>query len=177
MSNETESLRELGKFGRAQGLRGEVRFWAHNPNSPLLKKGQQARIGLAKSSTVLVTINRLRRDGKGLVIGLEGCTDRTAAEALTGQYWYFSRSEFKPLGHNEVYVADLIGLNAIQTDGTSLGPVTDVVEVGPNLILMIKVGHREIMVPYVDDFVGDVDLEQGELRIRVVDGLLDTGRA
>ncbi len=81
------------------------------------------------------------------------------------------------MARDELYVADLIGLTALQDDGSSLGLVNDVVEVGPNLILMIKVGHREIMVPYVDDFVGDVDLQRGELKIKVVEGLLDTGRA
>ena len=177
MSNETDFLVELGKFGRAKGLRGDVRFWAHNPASPLLKKGQSALVGPSRTKAVPMTIERMSRDGKGVLVGLEGCTDRTAAEALTGQFWFCSRSDFKPLGRNELYVSDLIGLTALQLDGSTLGPVTDVVEVGPNLILMIKVGHREIMVPYVDDFVEGVDLQLGELRIRVVDGLLDTGRA
>jgi 16S rRNA processing protein RimM len=177
MSNETEVLVELGRFGRAKGLRGDVRFWAYNPASPLLKKGQQALIGLTKATAVLMTIDRIRRDGKGVLLGLRECTDRTAAEALTGQHWFCRRSDFKPLAQDEVYVADLIGLTALQPDGSILGVVKDVVEVGPNLILMIKVGHREIMVPYVDDFVGDVDLQRGELMIRVVEGLLDTGRA
>lgn len=177
MSGKTDAPVEFGKLGRAQGLRGEVRFWAHNPESPLLAKGQTAFIGRSPLATQAMTVDRIRRDAKGILLGFAGCNDRNAAEALTGQRWFCSRTEFKPLGDDEIYVADLIGMTAMRSDDNVLGTVKDVIEVGPNLILVINLGHREVMVPYVDEFVREVSLEDKQLMIRVIDGLLDTGRA
>lgn len=177
MSGKTDIPVEFGKFGRAQGLRGEVRFWAHNPRSPLLAKGQKALVGRSPHATDAMVINRVRRDAKGILLGFVGCDDRNSAEALTGQHWYCSRTEFTPLSDDEIYIADLIGMTALGGDKDTLGTVKDVVEVGPNLILVIKVGHREVMVPYVDEFVSDVNLENKQLTIRVIEGLLETGRA
>ncbi|MGB0647500.1 MAG: hypothetical protein ACPGQS_10020, partial [Bradymonadia bacterium] len=84
MSGKTDTSVEFGKFGRAQGLRGEVRFWAHNPESPLLAKGQRALVGRSPLTVEVMTINRIRRDAKGILLGFVGCDDRNSAEALTG---------------------------------------------------------------------------------------------
>lgn len=176
MSAETEQLIELGTFGRAQGLRGEIRFWAHNPASPLLKKGVLALVGRSKTQLAEMVVDRVRRDRKGLFIGFEGCVDRTTAEGLTGHKWFQTRTNFMELGDDELYVADLIGLKAVCSEGEYIGEVTDVVEVGPHLLLVIKTVHREIMVPYVDDFIVEVSLDEDFVKVKVVEGLLETGR-
>ena len=176
MSVETEQLIELGTFGRAQGLRGEIRFWAHNPASPLLKKGELALVGRSKTQLAELVVDRVRRDRKGLFVGFKGCVDRTTAEGLTGCKWFQTRTNFTALGEDELYVADLIGLKVISSEGEDIGKITDVVEVGPNLLLVVKMGHREIMVPYVDDFIVEVSLDNEFVRIKVVEGLLETGR-
>lgn len=176
MRTETEQLIEFGTFGRAQGLRGEIRFWAHNPESPLLKKGESALVGRSKDQLSEMVVNRIRRDRKGLFIGFVGCDDRTSAEALTGSKWYQHRSGFQTLEADELYVADLIGLSVRSTDGMDIGSVNDVVEIGPSLILLIGAGSKEIMVPYVDDFIERVALDQGVVIIKVLEGLLETGR-
>ena len=176
MSAKTEQLIELGTFGRAQGLRGEIRFWAHNTDSPLLKKGSVALVGRSRDNLTEMTVNRVRRDRKGLFIGFESCHDRTAAEGLTGCKWFQFRAAFKALENDELYIADLIGLTVLKDCGDNLGTVTDVMEVGPNLLLVVKVGHREVMVPYVDDFIERVSLDEGIDTIKVQEGLLETGR-
>ena len=176
MSGKTEQLIELGTFGRAQGLRGEIRFWAHNPDSPLLKKGRVALVGRSQDELTEMVVNRVRRDRKGLFIGFESCQDRTSAEGLTGNKWFQSRASFESLRDDELYIADLIGLSVVSTDDQDIGTVLDVMEVGPNLLLLVKMEHREIMVPYVDEFVERVSLEEGVIRIKVLEGLLETGR-
>ena len=176
MSAKTEQLIELGTFGRAQGLRGEIRFWAHNPDSPLLKKGRVALVGRTRDGLTEMTVNRVRRDRKGLFVGFESCQDRTTAERLTGSKWFESRASFAALDDDELYIADLIGLSVVSSDGQDIGKLIDVMEVGPNLLLLVKMKHREIMVPYVDDFVERVSLEEGVVEIKVLEGLLETGR-
>ena len=175
MSNETSTLVELGTFGRAQGLRGEVRFWAHNPDSPLLRKGQTAMIGRTALDLREMVVSCVRRDKKGLFVGFESCSDRTTAEGLTGLHWFCEREDFEPLASDEVYIADLIGLNVETDTGDCIGQVSDVAEIGPTLILVVSTGHREIMVPYVDEFIEAVSLEEGTIRIKVLEGLLETG--
>jgi 16S rRNA processing protein RimM len=175
MSREASQAVELGKLGRAQGLRGEVRLWAHNPDSPMLRKGAQVLIGATPERLTLLTVDRIRRDHKGLIIGFAGCSNRSEAEKLTGQLWFCQRSEFQPLKGDEVYVADLVGLVANDESGQEIGRVSDVLEIGPNLILELKTRHGKVMVPYVDEFVEGVDLETRTLTVRVVEGLLETG--
>ena len=176
MSGKTEQLIELGTFGRAQGLRGEIRFWAHNPASPLLQKGRVALVGASKENVTEMIVNRVRRDRKGLFVGFENCQDRTTAEGLTGFKWFQSRASFEMLADDELYIADLIGLSVVSADSQSIGTLVDVIEVGPTFLLLVKMEHREIMVPYVDEFVEHVSLDEGVIKIKVLEGLLETGR-
>ena len=164
---------ELGKFGRAQGLKGEIRFYAHNPDSPLLKRGQLAKVGQDPRRSQEMRIERLRRDKKGFVVKLEGCDNRSDAQDLTGFRWFLDREDFAPIdATTEVYIADLIGLLALTEDERELGTVTDVLDIGPHEILVISKAGKELMVPYVDTFVTNVDLDAGRLCILVQPGLL-----
>ena len=83
------------------------------------------------------------------------------------------REDFAPIdATTEVYIADLIGLLALTEDEQALGAVTDVLDIGPHEILVISKAGKEIMVPYVDAFVANVDLDAGTLRILTQPGLL-----
>ena len=164
-------LVEFGRFGRPRGVRGEVRFWPHNPASPLLVAGRHVRIGRTAESTTNHLIERVHRDRKGAVVKIAGCDDREAAAQLTHQRWFEPRDGFAALEPDEIYIADLIGMTA-RVDDRTIGRVVDVVGVGPHDILVIADGRRRFMVPNVPDFVTAMDLDAGEISISPIEGLL-----
>ncbi len=163
----------LGRFGRPHGVRGEIRFWAFNEGTGLVKAGRTIRVGPRKDQTVEYQVERVRRDAKGAVVKFEGLSDRDEAKALTNRFWFERREVFPALGEDEVYFVDLIGLMALTEDGEEIGRIKDVLDVGPSEILVIDRGGREAMVPNVDEFVLSVDLDAGQIIIRPIDGLID----
>jgi 16S rRNA processing protein RimM len=104
-------------------------------------------------------VNSGRRQGKYVVIKLEGCDDRNQAEALVGAKIAVYRNQLPQLeepGH--FYWTDLQGLQVINTAGVELGVVDYLLETGANDVLVVK-GDRERLIPYLwEQVVQDVDL-------------------
>ncbi|MCA9539870.1 MAG: 16S rRNA processing protein RimM [Myxococcales bacterium] len=170
-------LVEFGRFGRPHGVRGEVRFWPHNPASALLTAGRRIAVGPDPDRARSVEIDALRFDAKGAVVHLVGVDDRDAAAGLNHQRWFEPREAFPPLADDEVYACDLIGLTARRLDGQPIGRVIDVLNSGPHDLLVIDDGKREHLVPNVEAFVKRMDFDAREIVIEPIAGLLDEGDA
>ena len=163
----------LGRFGRPHGVRGEIRFWAFNQDTVLVKAKRTVRVGTKSTDTTEYSIERVRSDAKGALVKFEGLSDRDEAKALTNRFWFEQRDVFPTLEKDEVYFVDLIGLVAFTEDGEEIGRVKDVLDVGPSEILVIDRGGREVMVPNVEQFVPRIDLDAGQVIIRPIEGLID----
>ena len=96
--------------------------------------------------------------GQTLLAQLEGVDDRTASEALKGLEVAVDRSEFPEAEEDEYYWDDLIGAEVVNTAGVLLGRVEGLMETGAHDVLRVM-GERERLIPFVDAYVREVDLE------------------
>jgi 16S rRNA processing protein RimM len=163
----------IGRFGRAHGVRGEIRFWPFNLESELLRGKKSIRIGHRKTRVESYRVAKLRFDAKGCVLKLDEFGDRESVGCLTSQFWFEPRDVFPELAENEVYFTDLIGLVVVTAQGLEIGHVKDVLDLGPNEILVIDRGGTEAMLPNVDEFVQCMDLDKGEIIVTPPEGLID----
>ena len=79
------------------------------------------------------------------------------------------RGEMPEAEEGEYYWDDLIGLEVVNGEGAALGKVTGLLETGAHDVLQVT-GERERLIPFVDAYVREVDLEAGRI---VVDWGLD----
>lgn len=97
---------------------------------------------------------------------LPGVDERTAAEALKGTRLYVPRSALPETEEDEWYYADLIGLNAIDAHGSSLGTVRTVLDHGAGEVIEISLASGgSILLPFTRDAVPRVDVPGGRLFI------------
>jgi 16S rRNA processing protein RimM len=102
--------------------------------------------------------------GQTLLAQLEGVDGRDAAEALKGLEVAVDRAEFPQAEEGEYYWDDLIGLEVVNTEGVALGRVEGLLETGAHDVLRV-VGERERLIPFVDAYVREVDLEGRRLLV------------
>jgi 16S rRNA processing protein RimM len=78
-----------------------------------------------------------------------------------------------PLPEGEYYHHQLIGLKVVNEQGDVLGKVKEILATGANDVYIVRpeIG-KEILIPAVDEFILAVNLERGELRVRLAPGLL-----
>ena len=98
------------------------------------------------------------------VAKLEGVDDREAAEALRGAEVAVTRAQMGEAGEGAIYWRDLVGLEVANLRGEVLGQVEGLFETGETSVLVVK-GERERMIPFVPEFVKDVDRNAGRITV------------
>ncbi|WP_456416633.1 ribosome maturation factor RimM [Thiolapillus sp.] len=105
-----------------------------------------------------------RRQGKLVLVKLQGCNDRETARELMEAAIAVRRSQL-PVTADEFYWADLEGMQVVTCRGVNLGRVSHLFETGANDVLVVR-GEKERLIPWIwEQVIQDVDLEQGRIRV------------
>ena len=155
---EQPELREVGKTGRAHGVRGDISVDLLTDRTERLDVGARLRLGER-----WLTVAAARRAGNRWLVHFTGFDDRTAVEVLQGQALV---AEPLPDDGDGLYVHDLIGAEVVDTTGAVVGRCTAVLANPAHDILELDTGG---LVPVV--FV--VSSTAGRVVIDPPDGLFD----
>lgn len=118
------------------------------------------------SGVFAVRVLRGKESTKGLIVDIDGVSDRDAAAALKGVEIAVERHLLPPLRKDEYYWTDLEGLSVVNQDGVAFGCVDHLFSNGVHPILVIRDGSRERLVPFVlDRHVLAVDLVAGLITV------------
>jgi 16S rRNA processing protein RimM len=129
----------------AQGLKGEVKAKIFTAAPDGLARYGELHTG--NGQVLKVTAFRPAKPGEA-VIAFEGVRDRNAAEALKGTELYVERAMLPNAGEDEFYHADLIGLEARDSEGRVLGKVAAIHNFGASDVI-------ELTRPSIDGSGGD----------------------
>lgn len=146
---------EIGGIARAHGIRGEVVIVTHDPDSETLGSVESIWI-----DGVERRILGARDTQRGWLIQLAGVETRNDAEALRGKPVEVARDALE-LDEDDVILHDMVGCKVVLVDGTPWGEIA-AIEIAPlQDRLVIHDGEIERMLPLVDEFVKQIDLEAG----------------
>jgi 16S rRNA processing protein RimM len=160
----------------AYGVRGWVKIVPYSPSAEVLRSTRRWWL-LGPGPSLEIHVSAVRRQGAELVAKWDGCDSPEAAEALKGTSIAVARRDFPQLPGQEYYWVDLIGLQVINRSGRKLGVVKglrtsaahDLLEIEPPPEGIEAKGTQakgtEILVPVVGDFVDDIDLDAGTIRV------------
>ena len=161
----------LGRILGAHGIKGDVRIesFCANPEAvasygPLVTENGRRELVLSVSTAA----------GHKLVAAIEGVDTRDQAESLKGACLYVGRDRFPEPGEDEHYVADLVGLRAVDPTRHELGTVVAVQNYGAGDILEIRTpsSARTILLPFTKDTVLSIDQGAGQIVIDPPDGVM-----
>lgn len=154
----------VGEIGAAQGLKGEVRLRSYTQRPADIAAYGPLRDEAGATS---IEIEHVRVTPKAVIASIKGVTTREAAEALNGTKLYLSRAVLPPREEDEWYVADLIGLEAVDASGAQIGTVVAVHNFGASDIVEIAPasGGASLLIAFTDAAVPEVDLERGRVMV------------
>jgi 16S rRNA processing protein RimM len=166
----------VGYVSGAYGIHGWVRIRPYSLDADALLSAKTW--WLDKPSLCDVDVLHAKIHGEDVVAQLVGVAGRDAAEALKGATVQIPRSHFPALADGEFYWIDLIGLAVENLQGETLGQLSDLMDNGAHPILRVAVApapgqeksSKELLIPYVDQFVKTVDLAARKI---IVDWGLD----
>lgn len=167
-----QSHLEIGVVTGAHGLRGLLRVKLFATGTTSLVEAGRVRLQHADGSHSEHDVLHLEARAKGqLRMGLGGCRDRAAAEALKGATVWVRRGDLPALSEDEFYLVDTIGCRAETPAGEPLGEVVQIGDNGAQALLHLRQGDRVFNVPAVDAFI--VDFDGTRLVLDLPDGLLE----
>jgi 16S rRNA processing protein RimM len=155
---------EIGGIARAHGIRGEVVIVTHDPDSATLGDVETIWVGGVEQRVLAV-----RDTQRGWLVQLEGITTRNDAERLRGKPVEVDRAAIA-LEEGDVLLADLVGCAVRLLDGRPWGTIAEIM-IGAQELLVIHDGAIERLLPLVDAFVKDIDLEARVVTVDPPDGL------
>ena len=159
----------VGLIGRAHGLRGDV-FLDVRTDEPDRRFAPGTRFMTPRGSLLLTAA---RWQGARLVATFAQAADRSAAELLHGiELRVHVPADERPEDPEEFYDHQLRGLTAHSDGGGRIGRVIEVLHLPAQDTLVLDVGCREVLVPFVAELVTSVDLAAGRLEIADRPGLV-----
>ncbi len=150
----------VGRLGAPYGVRGwlHVQSFTSPPENLLDYRPWMLRQG--KNAWTSAPLAECRVHKKGYVAKFDGVDERDGAAALTGSLIGVERGALPPTAADEFYWRDLEGCAVDTTAGDPLGEITALMETGAHDVLVIRhADGEEILVPFADEYVMDVDLE------------------
>ena len=167
----------VGRLLKAHGLKGAIKLelYTDQPNERFVP-GAVFDLQVPQDSPWFgktVTVSELRWYNQAPVIFLEGITDRTAAESLIKAILLLDTdADALPTEPDSWYDHQLVGLKVVR-DGEEVGEVVRVDHFPAQDLLIVKVGEREVMLPFVAAIVPNVDIKAGVVTVTPPVGLFE----
>jgi 16S rRNA processing protein RimM len=164
----------VARIGRAHGIKGEVTVEVRT-DEPELRLGPGAVLTTDPASAGPLTIATGRVHSGRLLLRFEGVSDRTGAEALRNTLLIAEIDpEELPEGEDEYYDHQLIDLDVVTADGTEVGRITEISHLPTqDLFIVERPDGSEVMIPFVEEIVSEIDLEEQKAVITPPPGLID----
>ncbi len=155
---------KVGQIVGAFGLKGQVKVLPMTDFMARFEKGCRLKLN---GDWVEVESFSMHK-GRPLV-KFRGINDINAAEKLQWLFLEIPEPDRPELDDDEFLSQDLIGLKVTTDDGIELGVIDDIIAMPAHDV--IKIG--ELLIPAVQEFVSDVDLDAGTMTVKLIPGMLD----
>jgi len=179
MGREDPRFLVVGHLNKPHGMKGELFIWplTDHPEG-VYTPGVVLRLGASDAEQPDPDLPPLRIEAvrpfrNGFLVVFGGVTDRAQAELLRGRYLFQDMEALEPLEDGEVFYHQLLGMEVVTVDGERLGEITEVYELRPADMLQVSGPDREIMIPFLEGVVVEVDIEARRMVVDPPDGLLD----
>ena len=159
---------EVGKVVAVHGVMGEVRVqpWADSPEFLC-----QFKTLYVDQSHFPLQVERARVHKNMVIMKFEGLTDVPGAMSMRNAILHIDRADVN-LPEGAFFLADIYGLEVRDAEsGAVLGKIDDILTPPANNVYVVRGGERELMIPAVPQFIAETNVEDGYIRVNLMEGL------
>lgn len=168
-------LYTVGAIANTHGLRGELKIIPHTdfaeerfaPGSKLVAvdlKGKETPVEIASA--------RLHKNA--FIVKFKQFHHINEVEPLKGGLLKVEEKYLQKLEEGEYYFHQILGCTVFTMDGEELGVIKDILTPGANHVWVVSgPKYKQILLPYIEDVVKEVDVDNKIVRVELLEGLLD----
>ncbi|OYD06457.1 ribosome maturation factor RimM [Paludifilum halophilum] len=165
----------VGHIAGTHGIRGGVRVIPRT-DFPEVRFAPESQVFLSHpdhEEMLSLTVEDARPHKKGLLVRFQEWTDIDQVEPYKGGTLVVDPADrVEPEEEDAFYLYEIMGCEAVTTDGRTLGVVTDILQPGANDVWVVeKPEGGELLIPFIEDVVKEVDVSAKRVRIQWMEGL------
>ena len=168
-----EEFFQVGVITATHGIHGDVKVFPTTDDPNRFKKLKKVLLdtGIQKLELEVAGVKFFK---KFVILKFKEFDDINQVEKYRKCPLLVTRENAVRLKKNEYFIADLIGLKVYTEDGTFLGNLEDVMQTGANDVYQIVTEEgKEILIPAIRQCILDVDIESGNMKVHLLEGLVD----
>lgn len=162
---------ECGKIINTHGCKGGLKIdpWCNSSEDFTALKRLYIKV---KNEFIEYTVTKASIFKQFVILELKEVDDMEKALSLKDETLYAFREDFS-LADGEYFITDIIGLDVIDVETDKVyGKISDIINRGASDIYVVDTPNGERMIPAVNEFVVEIDINKG-VKIRTIEGLLD----
>src|SRR5690606_10069414 len=149
---------------RPHGLKGEVTV-SLEPDFPEVIEAVEAVFLEANGGLVAYSIQSFSAKGNKAYLKFEDVDSIEAAEAISKKPFFLPRAVRPKAASGEFYDDEVPGYTVIEKDLGTLGVVKEVVQAGPNKLIMLVYGEKEVLIPVQGPFITKVNRTRKQIEV------------
>jgi 16S rRNA processing protein RimM len=167
----------VGTIIGTHSLKGEVKVYSVTDfKEERYKIGNTLHIAF-RDEMIPVKIKTFREHKGNALLSFEGYPSINDVEQFIKSKVYVHNSQLQELEEDEFYYFELMGCTVMTKDEKEIGVIKDIVNYGASDIIVVEnLEQKEVMIPFVEDFIEEVDLETRTVVINPIEGLLGEAR-
>lgn len=163
---------KIGKIVGTHALKGELKIRSNSDFSEeRFQIGKHIDIQYQNQMVTLEVISKRVHKGNYLV-AFKDHQDINLVEKYIGCFVYAKKDE-QLLAADEYYVNDVIGVKVYCDNDRYLGEVQDIIFNGRHDVLVLNGPFNKVLIPYVEAFVIEENIEDKKLVVNVIPGMLN----
>ena len=167
-----EQLLQVGVITQTHGVRGEVKVFPTTDDAARFKKLKHVMLDTGKE-TLPLEIESVKFFKQFVILKFKGFDNINDIERYKRCPLLIERENAVPLEEGEYFIADMIGMKVITDEGENFGILKDVMETGANDVYVIEhPSEGEVLFPAIKECILDVDIENRQMKIHVMNGLI-----
>ncbi len=172
-TNMEQDLLRVGVIANTHGVHGEVKVYPTTDDMARFKKLKQVILDTGKEQRTL-EIASVKFFKNLAILKFKGIDNINDIEKYKGKDLLITREQAVPLKKDEYFICDLIGCQVVTEDGTEVGELTEVLQTAANDVFVVEgIEKKEILVPYINDCVLNVSMEEKKVTVKLLPGMTD----
>lgn len=167
-----EDMLQVGVIASTHGIRGEVKVFPTTDDVRRFKRLKEVILDTGKEKIAL-EIEGVKFFKQFAILKFKGIDNIDDVQKYRQKSLYVTRQNAVRLGRDEYFIADLMGLRVVDENEQEIGVLKEVMETGANDVYVIEMADgREFLLPAIKQCVLQVNVEEGFVRVHVLEGLL-----
>lgn len=160
---------KVGQIVSVVGLKGELKVYPYTDYKERFKELEWLHL-----RDQIFYIEKVRYKEEMVILKLKGIDNRTTAEKYRNEYLIIDRENARELPEDTFFIADLVGIDVLTTEGSYIGKIADVIQNSSQDLYEVEMQNgKKFLIPAVEAFVDNIDIQEKKMTVTDIEGLID----